>query len=515
MNDTVKTIACAAVAAALASAAWLVRPSAARTTEKFAEVGQPLAPSFTDPIAARSLEVVSFDEPTAAYKAFKVEFDGARWVIPSHNNYPADAEAKMAEAASALVGLTKEQIASDSAADHQALGVLTPDDDAAPVTGRGTRLTLRDAGGTVLTDIILGKEVPQEKPSEPFAEAPPTRRYVRLAGKNRVYATTLKAGFSTRFAEWIETDLLRLTPAEATGARTDRVDIFRARIDEKTGAQTPTERLTLSRTQNAQGADTWTLNAEPGGPPTAAEQINQQRLDEMLAALKGIRIVGVRPKPANLAKVLGGGPEAKGVQLSQGDVLSLQSRGFFLTQDGRLVANEGQLQVRCSDGVVYTLWFGEVALGGGDALSSGVGPAAESEAKPAAGESRYVFVTTSFDESILPAAPTEEQIRADNKEASDDSVKNTLKRLTDERETKMKSGRERAASLAKRFADWYYVIDAAAFAKMRPARADVVMAKPAPPPAGPVGPPPAVIPQPQPSQPAPEQQQPAPASPQR
>ena len=582
MNDTTKTALSVALAAGLAFAAWFVTPSTKAPLE-FSDLGQPFNASFTDPLAARSLEVVGLDESSASYRAFKVESDGQRWVIPSHYNYPADAAQKMADAASAFVGLAKEQVITDSASEHASLGVLAPDDEAAPIKGRGVRITVRGEGGATLADFIIGDEVKSgEAPSE-FGAQPTGRRYVRIPGQNRVYATTLKGGLSTKFADWIETDLLQLKDAAVA-----RLEVFRGRIDEKTGRRLDAEQVTITR--NAPPPPTpaapdepappvpatpWSVVAEPGGPPTEAEEVKTERVDEAVNALKALKIVGVRPKPANLAKALGGAADATGVRINSADILNLQSRGFYLTQEGQMLANEGEATIACADGVVYTLWFGEIAQGEGEALSAGLDePAGEpakdggspkpegSESASAAGtkgESRYLFVTVSFDEALLGPAPTppaskpvetktdapakegdaapSEQTPQDKmpsgeavdkptpdaapadsaaKEAQPDPATNAameeFTRKSAQREAKVKAGKDRAAALSKRFADWWYVIDATAFEKVRPSRAEVIGPKPelnapagANPEAGPVAPmlAPPVAPQPA-AQPAPE-----------
>ena len=60
------------------------------------------------------------------------------------------------------------------------------------------------------------------------------------------------------------------------------------------------------------------------------------------------------------------------------------------------------------------------------------------------------------------------------------------------RTTRIEAGKKRAEQLRKAFADWYYVIDAASFSKLRPTRAQLVQApEPAimPPGAAPAAPP--------------------------
>ncbi|MGD9691572.1 MAG: DUF4340 domain-containing protein [Phycisphaerales bacterium] len=487
MNDNAKTLIAVLIAAGLASAAWLTAPKP-RAAAQFSDVGQLLSPSLTDPLAAKSLEIISFDQNTASFSAFKVEFNGKQWVIPSHYSYPADAETKMAQAASAFVGLHKESVVSDSPADHAALGVLAPDDDTAPLEGRGTRVVIRDTNGAVLSEIILGRDVPDE----PNAQAPSNKRYVRLAGSNRVYTTTLTGSVSTRFTDWIETDPLRA----ATGADILEVASNRYRIDDKTGSTTDHQRVELTRPMTDAGVPgVWALNAEPGGPPGPDQEINPARADRLLNALNSIKIVGVRPKPANLANILAG-TAAPGANINAADMLSLQSRGFYLTERNSLVSSQGTLSVGRSDGVRYTLMFGEVAPGAGLELSAGLdAPDKQPDAAPESATHRYLFVTAAFDESLLPPAPTPPTPPAAStptEPAPEGSAENEDKPAEDaeyaaakaaydstlaEREEKIKQGKKAADDLAKRFSPWYYVIDASSFDALRPTRDELLTLK--------------------------------------
>ncbi len=487
MNDNAKTIVAVLLAAGLASAAWLTAPKP-RAAAQFSDVGQLLSPKLTDTLAARSLEIIYFDQPTASFSAFKVEFNGKQWVIPSHYNYPADAETKMAQAASAFVGLNRESVVSDSPADHAALGVLAPDDDAAPLEGRGTRVVIRDADGAVLSELILGHEVP----AEPNAQAPSNKRYVRLAGSNRVYTTTLQHSISTRFTDWIETDPLRA----ATGADILAIASNRYRIDDKTGSTIDHQRVELSRDITDAGVPgAWTLNAEPGGPPAPDQEINLAKTDQLLNALNTLKIVGVRPKPANLANILAGTAPPNST-INTADMLSLQSRGFYLTERSTLVSSQGTLSVGRSDGVRYTLMFGEVAPGAGLELSAGIDAADKNpDATPESTTHRYLFVTTAFDESLLPPAPTPPtppNTTTPTEPAPEGSAENESKPTADEehaaakaaydkaiadREEKIKQGKQAADALAKRFSPWYYVIDASSFDLLRPTRDELLAAK--------------------------------------
>src|SRR5688572_6200932 len=69
------------------------------TPSAFSDLGEAFFPDFQDPNAATTLEVIEFDEATAAAKPFKVTNENGRWTIPSHHGYPADGKDRLAQTA--------------------------------------------------------------------------------------------------------------------------------------------------------------------------------------------------------------------------------------------------------------------------------------------------------------------------------------------------------------------------------------------------------------------------------
>ena len=488
MNDGLRTVVMVAAAAALVGAVYLTRATPA-TQAAFSDVGEEFFASFTDPLAARSLEVVEFDEETAAFRPFKVEFDGTRWRIPSHHNYPANADRNMGEAAALFIGMKKEVVVANEAARHQELGVLEPMDDSGPLTGRGMRVTIRGEGGAVLSDLIVGKEV----------EGQPGRRYVRVPGRNRVYAATFPRTLSTRFADWVQTDLLRVV-GEFQQIRIDRYS-----IDEQAGVKRTVEVLDLKHQREeaptdpmAARAPEWLLASTPGGPLAEGERIRGEAMTQLLDAIRDLRIVGVRPRPERLVKFFAG-ESGDAVQLEPADLMSLQSRGFYVTQQGQFLANEGELTFALEDGVVYTLYFGEVLFGEGETITSGRdeapgrlgapgGAGPEGEASPRVKESRYLFVTVALDESRLPAEATKPEPPVMTEGMSDDEIvaakeafelaEQDYAMAAQQHERRVEMVTKRVDTLRRAFADWYYVIDGESFLKLRPTRADLVTSEP-------------------------------------
>ena len=110
---------------------WLQLRPALRSREVSAEtaVGKPLFPELSDPATAASLEILSFDEDTATLSPFKVVKSGGVWVLPSQQNYPADAKDQLAVAATELIDRPILEMVSTSPGDHETYGVIEPDAD--------------------------------------------------------------------------------------------------------------------------------------------------------------------------------------------------------------------------------------------------------------------------------------------------------------------------------------------------------------------------------------------------
>lgn len=453
MNEQKKTLIFAGSAVLLALLALLTAPERI-TPDAFMDKGEPFFPEFTDPNTATTLEVIEFDEQTASPKAFKVTFEEGKWTIPSHHNYPADGKDRLAETAAGVISLRKDDFRSDNPADHQACGVLDPlDENVTKLEGRGRRITIRGQNGQILADIIIGKSV----------EGRENFRFVRVPEQKRIYAARMDFDVSTKFGDWIEKDLLKVSRNEIA-----EVVLKDYSIDEVTRRVNQRDVLTLERDNG-----TWSASRMKSD-----EEVNTSKTNNLLNAIDNLTIVGVRPKPAGLSASLTRASDG-GIKLSQGDVLSLQSKGYFFSRDGQLLSNEGELQVRTKDAVIYTLRFGEVVYGEGEAVTAGVDTLEARQTGPA--ENRYLFITTDFDASQFPEPPAPQNTEFQNKPDSlwtDADRRN--KELYDEHQEwqeKIDQGRERSQELNARFADWYYVISQDSYEKIRLTRSDLIKKK--------------------------------------
>jgi hypothetical protein len=453
MSELKKTLFMAGGAAALALLAFVTAPRPP-APDAFADRGEAFFPDFEDPNAAATLEVVEFDEETGTARPFKVTNDGGRWTIPSHHDYPADGEDRLAKTAAGVIGIQKDDFRSDNVADHEALGVVGPlDEGATSLKGRGRRVTLKDEGGAVLADFVVGGE----------PEGRSGFRFVRIPGQKRVYAARMDVDLSTRFEDWIERDLLKL----------ERNDIAKAvikdySIDERTGRLDQRDVVTLTKGDDG----TWKTDRMRSNQEVASGKLNP-----LLSALDDLKIVGVRPKPEGLSASL---TRTAGARLTQADVQSLQSRGYYFTYDGQLVSNEGEVQVEAASGIRYTLRFGEVVYGTGAAVTAGA-EEADADGEQVPGANRYLFITADFDPKTLSEPPkpadTAFQDKAESEWSEADRRNKELFDAHEEWKTKVEEGRVKADELNARFADWYYVIAAEDFDKLRVSRRDLVKAK--------------------------------------
>lgn len=423
------------------------------TPDAFVDQGEAFFPEFTDPNVATTLEVIGFNEETGSAVPFKVTFEDGRWTIPSHNDYPADGKDRLAKTAAGVIGIKKDDFRTDNVADHEACGVIDPLDTTNPsLKGRGQRITIKGENDRVLADIIVGNPV----------EGRENMRFTRVPGQKRVYASVVDLDISTKFSDWIESDLLEIE-------RTDiaRVLIKDYTINEQTGKLDVRDELSVTADGNV-----WNVNNQP-----ANKEVDNVKMNDFLDTLDRLSIVGVRPKPEGLTGALTRSSDS--LHIDQSDLMSLQSKGYYFTRDGQLVSNEGELEAETRDGVIYTLRFGEIVYGSGLAVTAGTGSDEAAEGGP--GENRYLFITTQFDASKFPepAMPRsmEFQSKPDSVWTASDKENKGLFDAHEKWKDKQAERRKVSEGLNARFARWYYVISAESFDKLRLTRSNLLKEK--------------------------------------
>jgi len=458
------TIIYVAVALATAAGAWSMRP-AELPPVAYEDTGEALFPEFTDPTVAASLQVVAWDEDAANVVTFKVQQKGGVWVIPSHNDYPADGTERMGEAAASFIGVKKDLYLGENVADHAKFGVLDPQGTSGTGDEKGKRITLEDASGKVLVDVIVGKQV-EGKHGYYYVRYPSSEGDDHGSGSRRVYASRIELNITTKFGDWIEKDLLHVERDEIVEFVYDPY-----KVDEVAGKVIERQPVAARIDPNGpQASADWILAPEIVVPE--GKQLDNFKARQLASSVANIQIVGVRPRPEQLF------------------LRDLQSKGFFVSGDpgaAQLFGNEGQVSITTKDGLRYTLYFGEVTYESGLALTAGVAetPADDSdEAADNAAEkdaekgtaSRYMWVDVTYDESIdqslaKPATPAEGEAPTDA--ASPDPAAAATDAADEEKKLE---GRTRAEKLGKRFSKWYYVISDSSFKQIHKERDELFKA---------------------------------------
>ncbi|MFZ4080185.1 MAG: DUF4340 domain-containing protein [Pirellula sp.] len=398
MSESAKTGILAALAALTALAAWSTTTRNFTTLESnaTARVNQVLFEKFTDPLDAASLKILKYDADIEQYQEFQVAKDNRSgvWTLPSNENYPADANKQMSEAANLFVGLKVLNVASEKRDDQKLYGVLEPDKkkEAEGGEGVGMLVQFRDSKGESLVDLIVGKEDAQD----------PKKRFVRIPTEDVTYIAEINTTpLSTDFKQWIESDLLKLSAndIETLGIRNYSL----SPTDKNTLELVPTydADITYNVREAKWNAKTMTVYENRRPAPRAldaSEELNVSKLNEMKSTLDNLRIVNVARKPAGVAADL------KGEQLGDETKVALQRRGFFAQKSTagnayEIFSMDGDLQVTLKDGVQYLLRFGR---GAGASFEPTDNEDAGQDGQKKVSINRFLMVTTRIDESKFP-----------------------------------------------------------------------------------------------------------------
>ena len=451
MSEIKKTYTYGGIAFALMILAFISSPGDI-TPDAFLDQGEPFFPEFVDPNAALTLEVVDYDDKTGSARPFKVSFTGGRWIIPSHHDYLADGADRLSKTAAGVIGINKDDFRSDNVSEHEVFGVIDPlDNTSASLQGRGQRVTIKGANEAILADFIIGNEV----------ENRPGFRFVRVPDQKRVYAVRMDIDISTKFSDWIEADLLKVEKIKI-----EKIVLKDYTVNEQTGTIDQRDNLILNKTD-----DGWTAD-----DMSEDQEVDDTVINDLITAIDELSIVGVRPKPEGLSRSL---QSSNNIALVQRDLLDLQRKGYFFTRESQLVSNEGELQAATTDGIIYTMRFGEILYGVGESVSAGTDSTADETSGP--GENRYLFITTNFENNYFtePEIPEnlEFQEKADSLWTDADRANEELHDTHETWKQNVEKGLKLSAELNNRFADWYYVISAEIFDKLRKKRSDLIKEK--------------------------------------
>jgi len=486
------------------------------------EADRVLFPELSDPAKAASMEIISFDDETATLKPFKVVQTGGVWSLPSHDGYPADAKEQLAAACNELVDRPILDVKTVSPGDHETYGVIEPDPQKIKVgdSGVGKLVEIRDGSGNKLARLIIGKE-----DKSPTSGGMPGRklRFVRKAGQDPVYLVEIDAAkFTTNFDDWIEKDLLKITPWDVRRLVIDDSTCTFG-FDEASGRPAVTQdrksRIALGYDDKDAKWSLLKLEAFGAGNKPQEEQLAgdeelaSSKLNALRDALGDLKIIDVARKPAGLSGDL------KAEEKFTNDreaVTSLAQKGFYPFASGEILSSNGETIVGMKDGVEYLLRFGNGTSVAGDAKAE------KKEDGKASDDTtgRYLFVMARFAESLLekpkldplpevPSVPAADEkqdgAKKDDTEKKDEGaspdasgklaaadeaeakaqaaleerrrVERENRRKQEEYDEKVKAAQKRVKDLNARFADWYYVVSEEEYAKIHLSRAGVVQKK--------------------------------------
>jgi hypothetical protein len=416
MTETARTVTYIGVAVVLLVVAGFVNRKPAPVTED-SLVGEPLLTSLKSPQDVAGLEIVTAGD-AGNTDEFRVVRGASGWTLPLHNNYPADAEKEVAAAAASLIDLKVLSVVSTQPSEHAEYGVVDPEKASPGAEGVGKLVKVLDKSGNNLVRLVVGK---QDKQAGDAMDSQQELRFVRVLPQDAVYRVAMPpAKFSTSFADWIETDLLKLDPWDITNVtlKDYTFDVARdplGRVIKQAYEQLSTMELAFNDKDSK-----WSLNKlvkfenhKPHPVEMAAdEELNSTRLNEMKTALDDLKIVDVRPKPAGMTANL----KANKKILDDGEAVgSLMEVGFYPVetvegQEPEILSSDGEVLVTMKDGVEYTLRFGDVAGIGkkedadaakGNEKEKTKGKAKE-EDKPGTTLNRFIMVSARFNKDLIP-----------------------------------------------------------------------------------------------------------------
>jgi len=504
MNEGAKTGVFAAIAVLAGCVWWFAKPVEQGSNERDI-VGQVLFEKLNDPAEAASLEILRYTEELGEIREFKVAKNGKTglWTIPSHADYPADAETRIRDVATSMVGLKVLGVVTEAKTEHELLGVEEPNKKETKLGDKGVGLlvSFEDQKGKNLASLIIGKPI---KGAE-------GHYFVREPGRDLVYDVEIDPNrFSTKFEDWIEQDLLDLAA----------LDIERMKVKDYSVSRDPRgfsiePKFDLIADWN-NSDNKWELNEfltyKPGEaanslkPVTsqllAGEELNGTKLNDLKNALADLKIADVRRKPSGLRADL---KADAGFLNDQESVTSLVSRGFYPLSIGgsepEILSANGDLSVYLKDGYEYVLRFGNVAGTEEDSDKSKLNrylmvtavvneakfPMPELEVVPKKPASADVPPPPAA-EGAEPAAESSDAIEeekadgaAEKKDDEESELDKEIKRIEkenqrkmDERNDKLTKAQEKVRELNARFADWYYVVSEDEYKKIRLTRSDLI-----------------------------------------
>lgn len=397
------------------------------------------------------LRVVTWDDSAGAPKVFEVKMSGGTWTIPSHFDYPADGGSRVGKTSGGVRNVVRGRLATNDPNRHEEFGVVDPLIDDATKKGRGKRVVLKDATGGVLVDLVVGSRASEGE----------GQFFVRDVNDNAVYVAKLDADISTRFTDWIETDLLKVKAEDVR-----QLVISDYSVNEQQGT---VDERTVTVLKRKDGSSDW---ESPG--LAADKKVGKETVDKIMTQATGLKLAGVRQFNLNWLGRTGFFPVPNPALIARPNSLVVK----FGNKDYALFGNEGRMDVTTKDGLRYSLVFGEISLEDEDKPSTEAEKAKKlaKDVKDGGGHPRYMSVYVAYDptldeDAIKEAADKAKQAaeaKPDDKKPADDKPKTP-------------PGKARAEKAQARFGRFFYVINDESFKALRPAIDKLFEAKPAEP----------------------------------
>lgn len=516
MNETTRTITFVAIAAVVGLVAWTTQPAPPVAQSANANP----FPKF-DVSDASSFTIVQFEKDDAKLNSFQVKKEDRRWVIPSHGNYPADAEEQLKKIAAEFVDLKPITKASEKSEEFGIYGVKEPTKELSiGEEGVGRLITLADSKDNSLLSLIVGKKAQADSSDGPAESG--DLHFVRVAGEDAVYVAKISDSvLTTKFADWIKQDLLGMSAFDVAKMQLRDYSVALFSVPGEPDNVVPKRLSRLDTTVSWDGAKSqWELDQMSVFRDDESEtveladdeELNKSKLDGVKTAVDDLKIIDVDAKPKKLQEAL----KSERVARNNEAVQSLYQFGFFVMPNEQkkleIYGKNGGLKVSMKDGVQYVLNFGNAKNADqGDstklnrylmvtakvddsmlpppqlepeepAPAGPESPTPSTEAKPdEAPKSEDAGEKKETDESSSSAAQEKTEEKSDEQKKAEEAAekarekvrKENQRKLSDFREKKQKA-QQRVDELNSRFGDWFYVVSDDVYKKVQLGRADIV-----------------------------------------
>ncbi|HMP79243.1 MAG TPA: DUF4340 domain-containing protein [Pirellulaceae bacterium] len=426
----------AAAATSLVAAIYFPWPTFERTSER---INQRLFVDL-DAKQIRTLEISRVNADKNLLERVLLERRGEKWIFPNHASYTASNAFRIAAVINSLAECTVLELETDKQLDHLKFGVLDMDEPDATRNpgGVGWKVSVRDRNQRVLANLIVGHLVTGAEGRQ--------KRFVRVPGEPQVYVVDFDAdALSTRFRDWVDSNLLQLQAGNLPGERLARFRIHSYRIDPESLKNDPTKlnfyEATLTETNNQPAVTAWNVVFDGAWAEAVPNAEVQQTLQRAWSVLPVLMFVDARPKEQTLNQALVKLDDAARVPATYES--ALQGGFKAVLDDGRPVrflATGGELELELASGIRVFVYLGNII------------PAPTGDARLA----RIAMLVAEFDESRFPrpAAPTND----DGSPLSEEQQR-THAREIEQWTAQVKQAQQHAANFNQVHAPWYYALD--------------------------------------------------------